>query len=53
MLLGRPLSKDEAVWLLVTEEYGNNQWRVLGKASIKNGRYWELSPQVLGILGFT
>lgn len=48
MLLGRPLSKDEAVWLLVTEEYGANQWRVLGKASIKNGRYWELSPQVLG-----
>lgn len=48
MLLGRPLSKDEAVWLLVTEEYGNNQWRVLGKASLKNGRYWELSPQVLG-----
>lgn len=48
MLLGRPLSKEEAVWLLVTEEYGANQWRVLGKASIKNGRYWELSPQVLG-----
>jgi len=48
MLSGRPLQKDEAVWLLITGEFAAQEWRVLGKASIKNGRYWELSPQVLG-----
>jgi hypothetical protein len=48
MLLGRPLNKGESVWVLATNDYEEEKWRVLGKASIKTGRYWELAPQALG-----
>lgn len=51
ILLGRPLKFDEAVWVLVASEFDDGSWRILGKASLKNGRFWELSPQLLGESG--
>ncbi len=50
-LQGRPLGKDEAVWLLATDDFADRPWRVLGKASLKSERYWELSPRLLGVTG--
>ena len=51
LIFGRAVHRNEAVWVLVTENFEDNPWRVLGKASIKNGRYWELSPKALGNAG--
>lgn len=51
MLYGRLISPVEAVWLLVADQFGRSQWRVLGRAAVKNKRYWELAPQVIGNSG--
>lgn len=50
-LQGCLLGKDEAVWLLATDDFADHPWRVLGKASLKSERYWELSPRLLGVTG--
>lgn len=50
-LQGRLVGKDEAVWLLATDDFADHPWRVLGKASLKSERYWELSPRLLGVTG--
>lgn len=50
-LQGRLLGNGEAVWLLATDDFADRPWRVLGKASLKSERYWELSPRLLGNTG--
>jgi hypothetical protein len=51
MVAGRPLKFDEAIWVLAANEFNDSAWRVLGKAFLKNGLYWELPPQLLGESG--
>lgn len=51
ILSGRPISAAEDVWLLTTRDFRNDSWHLLGKAAIKNGKYWELSPRLLGETG--
>lgn len=51
ILSGRPISAAEEVWLLTTRDFRNDSWHLLGKAAIKNGKYWELSPRLLGESG--
>ncbi|MEL6821088.1 MAG: hypothetical protein AAFP70_04955, partial [Calditrichota bacterium] len=47
-LTGRTLRADEAVWILVSDNYESSSWRAIGRATIASKRYWELSPQQLG-----
>jgi hypothetical protein len=51
MLIGRPLKEKEAIWVLATHEFEGDQWRIIGKASIRNKRFWEVTPQKLGAPG--
>ncbi|MGH1363457.1 MAG: hypothetical protein ACRBF0_07870 [Calditrichia bacterium] len=47
-LTGRTLRTDEAVWILVSDQYEASRWRAVGRATVTSQRYWELSPQQLG-----
>ena len=51
ILSGRPISTAEDVWLLTTRDFRDDSWHLLGKAAIKNGKYWEISPRLLGESG--
>lgn len=51
ILSGRPISATEDVWLLTTRDFRDDNWHLLGKAAIKNGKYWEISPRLLGETG--
>lgn len=51
MVSGRVLDPGESVWVLISRQYSADKWQILGEASIKDGRYWELTPINLGPAG--
>ncbi len=48
MLTGRNLLPSEALLILVASEFGDPAWQQVGRARVKNGRFWEISPRKLG-----
>jgi len=48
ILQGHSRSRNEDVWVLAMERHGDDLWRVLGKASIREHRFWQLPPTTLG-----
>ncbi len=48
ILQGHSRSRNEDVWVLAMERHGDDVWRVLGKASIRDHRFWQLPPTTLG-----